>query len=482
MARFSSSALFRVAWLFWLAATVWGQTPLNERVLVVYNSSGADSLAVAKYYMAQRKIPEAQRCKISVSSPDELSLEEYELRVKAPVRKCLEAAGRLKILYIVFSYQTPYDIKIAGQLFSLDQYVADIWDEYSPTRPGREAGNQPYFGDAQSQGNAYQTFVPLAAYREQPGTKNIYSVWRIDAANAALAKGLVDKAMYAEAHGLSGKGCFDLQYGPIDRMGDYDSGAGDWDVHLAAELTKRAGFPVVEDEQTTEFGTAPSALRCEDAAFYAGWYSLGHYNDAFTWAPGALGFHLDSASASSPRGGLNWSANAILKGITVTSGAVAEPYLEGLAHPDQIFLYLFQGACVGDAVVRSTRWLKWMIINIGDPLYRPFPHGVGPFQFPPRPENVLGLVPQMLVGGGASMGVVSLSAPAPAGGATVSLKSERPDFVTLPATVTFPENAINVRFSIATHPVGDRIGVRVTMTAGAVSRANTLLLYPVIDR
>ncbi len=300
MARVSSSVLFRIAGLFWLAAAVFGQTPLNERVLVVYNSSGADSLAVAKYYMAQRKIPEAQRCKISVSSPDELTLEEYESRVKGPVRKCLEAAGRLKILYIVFSYQTPYDIKIAGQLFSLDQYVADIWDEYSPTRPGREVGNQPYFGDAQSQGNAYQTFVPLAAYREQPGTKNIYSVWRIDAANAGLAKGLVDKAMYAEAHGLSGKGCFDLQYGPIDRMGDYDSGAGDWDVHLAAELTKRAGFTVVEDEQTTEFGTAPSALRCEDAAFYAGWYSLGHYNDAFTWAPGALGFHLDSASASSP--------------------------------------------------------------------------------------------------------------------------------------------------------------------------------------
>src|SRR5579862_7347178 len=180
MARVSSSVLFRLAGLLSLAAALAGQTPLNERVLVVFNSSVGDSLAVAKYYMAQRKIPEAQRCKISVSSADELSLEEYELRVKAPVRKCLEAAGKQKILYIVFAYQTPFDIKIAGRLFSLDQYVADIWDEYSPTSPGREAGNQPYFGEAQSQGNAYQTFVPLATYREQPGAKIIYSVWRID--------------------------------------------------------------------------------------------------------------------------------------------------------------------------------------------------------------------------------------------------------------------------------------------------------------
>ena len=46
------------------------QTPLNERVLVVYNSNGADSLNVAKYYMAERKIPQANRCKITVSSID----------------------------------------------------------------------------------------------------------------------------------------------------------------------------------------------------------------------------------------------------------------------------------------------------------------------------------------------------------------------------------------------------------------------------
>jgi hypothetical protein len=59
---------------------------------------------------------------------------------------------------------------------------------------------------------------------------------------------------------------------------------------------------------------------------------------------------------------------------------VAEPYLEGLAHPDQAFLYLFLGANAGDAVLRSTRWLKWMILNIGDPLYRPFPQGITAFK------------------------------------------------------------------------------------------------------
>jgi hypothetical protein len=221
-------------------------------------------------------------------------------------------------------------------------------------------------------------------------------------------------------------------------------------------------------------------LRCDDAAFYAGWYSLGHYNDAFTWAPGALGFHLDSASASNPRGGVNWSANAILKGITITSGAVSEPFLEGLAHPDQILLYLFEGACVGDAVVRSTRWLKWMIINMGDPLYRPFPHGVGPFQLPPHVDNMLGLFPQTLLGGGPTVGVVGLSSPAPDGGATVTLSTDKPDYVILPKTITIPEKISMVKFPVTTRGVGDRIPVRLTMTAGAVTRSNTLLLYPLM--
>jgi hypothetical protein len=27
---------------------------------------------------------------------------------------------------------------------------------------------------------------------------------------------------------------------------------------------------------------------------------------------------------------------------------------------------------VGDAIFRNTAWIHWMIINIGDPLYRPF--------------------------------------------------------------------------------------------------------------
>jgi uncharacterized protein (TIGR03790 family) len=455
------------------------ETPLNERVLVVYNSSAPDSLAVAKFYIEQRKIPAANMCKIAVSSPDFVTLDEYESRVKAPVRKCLEAAGRQKILYIVFSFRTPYTVTRNNAGFAVDQGIADIWDEYSQSRLGKDAGQHPYFGEAQSQGNVYLPFVSFAAYRETAKALTIYNVWRLDAPNAELARSLVYKAMFAEEHGLRGKACFDLQFGGVDTLSDYGAAAGDWDVHQAAILARRAGFEVVEDATRAEFGTAPAPLRCDGAVLYAGWYSLNHYNDAFTWYPGAIGIHLDSASAVNPRSGTNWAANALLKGITVTSGAVSEPYLEGLPHPDQMLLYLFQGANVGDALLRSTRWLKWMIINIGDPLYRPFPGGVKAPR--PEPEPFLALIPPAVISGEPVSAVLGFTSRAPAGGTTVTLKSDRPDLVKLPANVTIPEANSGANVTVGTQPIAeDLMTVRITMSAGPSSRSNTLLLYPLL--
>ena len=109
---------------------VCGQPPLNDRVLVVYNSNVSESLPVAKYYMAQRRIPESNRCRIAVNSADAINQDEFESRVKEPIRKCIETIGKQKVVYIVFSYQTPYVVTLRGRGFALDQFVADIWDEY----------------------------------------------------------------------------------------------------------------------------------------------------------------------------------------------------------------------------------------------------------------------------------------------------------------------------------------------------------------
>lgn len=462
-----------------MATAAFAQTPapsLSDRVLVVYNSNTDDSEKIAKYYMARRAIPAANLCKVSTDS-DSIDEKEFTGHLKQPVEKCLERAGKDKILYIVMSYGTPFALRL-DKTYALDSFLADIWDEFLPFRGAGQNEVQPYFGRAQSEGGLYEPPLSLAAYRDKQGAKHIYSVWRLDAATPALAKGLIDKAIYAEAKGLQGQACIDRRYGDIHSVADFSYGAGDWDLFQAADMARAAGFPVLEDTHEQEFGTAPAPLRCDGAAVYAGWYSLNHYNDAFTWNPGAIGIHLDSESAGNPRSGPNWVANAVQHGITISAGAVDEPYLDNLPHPDQAFLYLFSGANAGDALLRSTRMLKWMILNVGDPLYTPFPHGVH-LSAPPAPRLVLALLPQATASGSTGSAAVAFSAGAASSDAMVTLQTDRADLVDLPKTVTIPRGSGFVRFTFKTKSVQNKpVTVRISASANGLTRTNTLVLYP----
>ena len=415
----SPVSFFPIICLLSVYTAAQAQSPTHPEVLVVYNTNFADSLTLANYYMSQRGIPAGNLCAISPPTSTGLSMTDYVNTVKTPIRTCLNNVGRTKILYVVFSYLTPYRIEFWFN-YSIDSYVSDIWDLYTTKDfyPAPTAAHR-YYAASQSQGNAFAPFVSLATYRTQPKSTLLYSVWRLDAESLALAQGLVDKAMQAEqAGGVTGQGCFD-EVVDATLTADARYKSGDWSIHVAGQLMSQAGIGVTEDINDEEFGTAPAPLTCPNAAFYSGWYSYNNYNNAFTWNTGAIGFHLDSASALDPRGGANWSANAVIHGITVTSGAVAEPYLEGLARPAGVFRNLLEGANVGDAFLRNTQWVKWMIMYIGDPLYKPFPGtpaGRAPFN-QGLAVNSLALNPQQVVGSSAFTGnstaTLTISSPAP---------------------------------------------------------------------
>jgi len=492
--RLGSLALVLMAWGSWgvrpghssrqWVSSVGEPLPLNQRVLVVYHANVPESLEVARYYMARRDIPASHQCAITPPDTKSVGWGDFDSSVRGPIRDCLDAVGRDQILYIVFTYQTPYkldQVPIDGgfEARSLDQYIADIWDESGPD-DSAELAEHPYFAAAQSQGNFYPPFVSLADYRSQPTALTLYSVWRLDGATADLAKGLVDQAIEAEANGLRGQGCFDRNRGRLDDLPDWSYATADWDLHRAAEFARQAGLSVTEDDQEAEFGTPPAPLRCDDAALYAGWYAYDHYNDAFTWNPGAIGFHLDSASALDPRAGSNWAANALLRGITVTSGSVSEPYLEGLAHPDGVFRNLFEGANVGDAFFRNTAFVKWMVINLGDPLYRPYRGGIAPFNLASGAQASLALGPNFVVGGQASSGTVSLGSPAPAGDIVVGLAGTNPEVATFPSSLTVPEGQATATFAITTKVVTSYNPVVITASYGGWVISNTLGLAPLL--
>ena len=443
--------------------------PLNESVLVVYNSADANSTNVANYYVSKRGIPAANLCPITPPSTVLLSWADFNTYVKTPIRHCINFNALGEIFYIVFTYNTPYKVTAPNLLvYSLDSFIADLWDWVTPPNTfGVPSMPQPYYADSQSQGNVYVPFLAL----ENLFGKIIYSVWRLDAATPALAQGLVDKAMLAESIGLTGQVCIDEQIA-VTTYDNGTTGSPDWDLRQAATLARLAGFSVLQDFNAAEFGTSPAPLRCDNAALYGGLYTLNHYNNAFTWNPGAIGFHLESASAYDPRGGTNWSANAVINGITVTGGTMSEPLLGGLGHPDAIFRNLFEGANVGDAVLRNTKWLKWTLLNIGDPLYRPFPAGIPAVT---APQNSLALTPQYLIGGNTSTGTITLAAPAPAGGIVIALKSSTTTIATVPATVTVAAGQTTASFPISTNLVLVDSPLYITATFGTSTLTNTLV-------
>ena len=458
--------------------------PLPERVLVVYNANVPASQEVADYYSNKRGIPAANKCAIKPLHTDSIDWYDYEINVRHPVKSCLNAAGKDRILYLVFAWQTPFRIgnvptPSGRESRALDQFIANIWNDNVPDVT--EITNHRYFAATQSQGNVYPPFVSFADYRNQPGAELIYSVWRLDASTKDLAQGLVDKALQAEAKGLQGQACFDRRFGAVAALEDWSYGAGDWDLFRAADFAKKTGLSVTEDEQEVEFGTAPAPLRCENVALYAGWYSYNNYNDAFSWATGAIGFHLDSGSALDPRSGANWSANALQRGITVTSGAVNEPYLEGLPHADGVFRNLFEGANVGDAFLRNTAFLQWMIINIGDPLYRPFSGGRAPFNSSSFAQNSLAFDSTFIVGGKAITATVNLAAPAPVGGTEVKLTNTRPGAATVPDSLRIPAGATSATFPITTTATTYYQPAIITATFNNETIANTLTVAPLLS-
>ena len=153
----------------------------------------------------------------------------------------------------------------------------------------------------------------------------------------------------------------------------------------------------------------------------------------------------------------------------------AEPYLQGLTRPGGTYRNLLEGASVGDAFLRNTRWLKWQILYVGDPLYKPFGPGRPPFS-PLQAVSSFQISPQEIVGGSNSTGTITLSAAAPGGGTTFNLSA--PSGITVPATVTVSGGATSARkplYAAVAQSQNSVIGA-----TGAVSLQNTIITDPLL--
>lgn len=150
--------------------------------------------------------------------------------------------------------------------------------------------------------------------------------------------------------------------------GFYDADIQDFAQHFRRGSTFPMTFENTE-QRLSQPGQAPNV------ALYVGWYRLRHYEDAFTFNPRAIGFHIASRKAVSihnPKE-LGWYKNALERGITVTLGPIGESYLDAFPLPTEFFGLLYSGKySLVEAYYLSVRYLSWKMVLFGDPLYRPW--------------------------------------------------------------------------------------------------------------
>jgi len=194
---------------------------------------------------------------------------------------------------------------------------------------------------------------------------------RIDAPTPRLAHQMIEQAILVEQSGITGNAYIDargLNYDKELGYGDYDESL----RSLARLLKQRSAYSVILDNTDRRFsqvGEAPSV------GIYAGWYRYRHYEDAFTFNPGAIGYHIASGEAiniHNPKE-KGWCKNALERGITVTLGPTGEPYLDAFPKPSDLFGLLLTGRySLAEAYYLTIRYVSWRMALFGDPLYNPW--------------------------------------------------------------------------------------------------------------
>ncbi len=366
----------------------------GREAVIVYSAADPNSRAVAEHYARARNVPTSNWIGLQLTSSSSLTRSNYVQQVEQPLLRELSARGLMtftnfvappsehhpggpairctaaSVRYLVLCWGIPYHISndpgsLAGLATNIPTSVlrndAAVDSELtllptSGTYPLVAGIPNPFYGATNR-----TAFHP---------TNGIFLVGRIDGPTPAIAKGLVDKALYCETNGFSGNAYIDLRgitAGPYQK--------GDQWMTNAADVCRRVGLSTYVDHRESTLATN---FPLSNIGVYIGWYTQ-NVDGPFTrpeveFMPGAIAYHLHSFNGQFPRDpSIRWLGPLLAKGATVTFGSVEEPYLEFTPNPHIVMELLAAGGfTVGEASVASQQWLSWVNLFIGDPLFTPF--------------------------------------------------------------------------------------------------------------
>lgn len=360
------------------------EVSLPSKTLVVYNSNDPDSVELAKYYAARRKIPDDQVLGLKCTTEsEEISRDEYDVTIATPLREAFSennwwelsdnrlappAVVKNKIRYVALIRGIPLKVR------EKTSYPGDKPDPSTPYGPVNGCSvdseiavlgkltnqisgplNNPYYHN-------YDRFdsVELPQYM---------LVCRLDGPSPDDVKRMIDESLRAEKVGLWGWVFLDARGTELPgyKQGD------DW-IKNAGIHFRKWGFPTFLD--TTE-PILPTGLPMPRTAIYLGWYSAdlagAFAGNGVRFVPGAIACHIHSFSASTLRSRtVGWCGPLISVGADAVMGNVYEPYLALTADLDIFSERLLRGFTFAESAWASLKTMSWMSVAVGDPLYRPY--------------------------------------------------------------------------------------------------------------
>ncbi len=395
--KHSITPLITLLLLFLLVHSTVSAAESGNSVVVIYNSSMPESKEVAEYYAKKRNVPPGQVVGFDMPMTEAISRADFRGDIQRPLSKFLEnkklftirsefvsvtpgepskvywRVKESKIRYAVLCYGVPSRIMEDS---GLREAGVDKLPE--PLRRNSAAVDSelallpmndyklPLTGVIQN--SFFNSTEPQSFHP----TNGILMVARLDGPSAAVAKGLVDKAIEAERVGLWGRAYFDLR-----GLKEGEFKLGDDLLRGGAEAARKLGWELVVDENEQTF---PTALPMSQIALYGGWYDAdvsGPFaQSSVEFMPGAFAYHLHSYSAATIRNAnMHWVGPLLARGATATIGFVDEPYLGGTLDLGVFLSRFLRGFSFGEAAYAAQNSLSWQTTVIGDPLYRPVDRG-----------------------------------------------------------------------------------------------------------
>ena len=361
---------------------------LAQATLVVYNENDPLSHELALFYAEKRGIAAEQVVGLKCSTEEEISREEYDNTIAAPLRQQFDVHNwwtrnpdvpGMEPTSTVTSNRIRFVALIRGmplKIRATPSYSGDPGNtQPSPIHEQNAAAVDSEMAVLGYCTRAISGIIPNPYFRaysritEAPFPR-LMLVTRLDAPTGSMVRRMITDSLFAEKYGLWGR-CYLDTRGMAPGSSPLAEGDG-WISKIRADTAPYV-LPTIIDKRP---GVFAREYPMTETALYFGWYTeqvTGPFTRPdFQFQPGAVACHLHSFSAISVRDPIhNWVGPLLDRGAAATVGNVYEPYLTLTTHFDVFAARLFDGFTLAESAYAAAPGLSWMNTVVGDPLYRP---------------------------------------------------------------------------------------------------------------